>query len=121
MTKPTDAVLIRDLKVATLIGVHDYERKRPQTLLLDLELSTDARRGARQDAIADALDYEAVARRLGALGAASTFQLLESFAEAAAAVLRDEFGVTRLVLTVRKPGALREAKEVAIRIERDLG
>ena len=114
----TDAVLIRDLKVPTLIGVHPWERKAPQTLLLDLELACDARQGARRDAIADALDYEAVAKRLGELGQASSFQLLESFAEAAAGLLHAEFGVTRIVLTVRKQGALREAREVAVRIER---
>jgi dihydroneopterin aldolase len=113
-----DAVLIRDLKVPTLIGVHPWERKAPQTLMLDLELGCDARAGAKRDAIADALDYEAVARRLGELGQASSFQLLESFAEAAAALLQAEFGVTRLTLTVRKAGALREAREVAVRIER---
>jgi dihydroneopterin aldolase len=120
VTKPAanDAVLIRDLKVATLIGVHPWERKAPQTLLLDLELGCDARRGAKRDAIADALDYEAVARRLGELGKASSFQLLESFAEAAAAMLQAEFAVTRIVMTVRKQGALREAREVAVRIER---
>ncbi len=114
-----DAVLIRDLKLPTLIGVHPWERKAPQTLLLDLELVCDARRGAKRDALADALDYEAVAKRLIELGANSSFQLLESFAEAAAALLHAEFGVTRVVLTVRKTGALREAREVAVRIERE--
>ena len=114
-----DTVLIRDLKVSTLIGVHPWERKAPQTLLLDLELSCDARIGAKTDAIADALDYEAVARRLVELGSRSSFQLLESFAEAAAALLHAEFKLTRLVLTVRKTGALREAREVAVRIERE--
>jgi dihydroneopterin aldolase len=118
-TAMKDAVLIRDLKLPTLIGVHPWERKGPQTLLLDLELGCDARKGAQRDAIADALDYEAVAKRLGALGQTSSFQLLESFAEAAAALLHAEFGVTRVVLTVRKQGALREAREVAVRIERD--
>lgn len=114
-----DSVLIRDLKVATLIGVHPWERKAPQTLLLDLELACDARKGAKRDALADALDYEAVAKRLGELGVKSSFQLLESFAEAAAAMLHAEFKVTRVVLTVRKTGALREAREVAVRIERE--
>lgn len=120
MTKQTDrdAVLIRDLKLPTVIGVHPWERQAPQTLLLDLELGTDATRGAARDAIADALDYEAVARRLLALGAASSFQLLESFAEAAVAMLRAEFGARRVILTVRKPGALRDAREVAVRVER---
>lgn len=114
-----DAVLIRDLKVPTLIGVHPWERKGPQTLLLDVELGCDARKGAKHDAIKDALDYEAVARRLDELGKASSFQLLESFAETAAAMLHAEFGVTRVVLTVRKQGALREAREVAVRVERE--
>jgi dihydroneopterin aldolase len=116
-----DAVLIRDLKVPTVIGVHPWERLRPQALLLELELGCDAARAARHDAIGDALDYEAVAKRVVALGAAESYQLLESFAERVAAVLQDEFGVARVVLTVRKPGALREAREVGVRIVRERG
>ena len=116
---PRDSVLLRDLEVRTLIGVHAWERKAPQPLLLDLELGTDAARAARHDRIADALDYEAVARRLVELGTQSSFQLLESFAERAVAVLHAEFGAQRVVLTVRKPGALRGAREVAVRVERE--
>jgi len=115
----TDAVLIRELKVPIVIGVHPWEQLKPQTLLLDLALGCDAARAAARDAIADALDYEAVARRLIELGATERFQLLESFAERTAALLHAEFGATRVELTVRKPGALREAKEVAVRIVRE--
>ena len=44
--------------------------------------------------------------------------MLEALAEALAELLREEFGVSWLRLTLRKPGAVPEAEYVGVRIER---
>ena len=59
-----DIVYIRDLKIETVIGIFDWERRIRQTVSLDLEMATDIRKAAASDDIADALDYKAVAKRL---------------------------------------------------------
>lgn len=114
----TDVVLIIGLEVETLIGIHPWERKKRQTLRLDLELGTDVARVAEADAIAAAIDYGAVSEALVKFGAESEFNLIETFAERAAAMLHQRFALQRLKLTLHKPGALREADEVGVRIER---
>jgi dihydroneopterin aldolase len=120
-TAAPDTVRIVGLEVETLIGVHPWERQMRQTLRFDLELGVDATRAAAADAIEAALDYGAVAQALLEFGAASRFNLIETFAVRAAEMLHARFGVRWLRLTLHKPGALREADEVGVRIERSWG
>lgn len=113
-----DAVFISELAVETLIGVHPWERRMRQTLTLDLELGADVPRAAAADALAAALDYGAVAAAVIEFAAANEFNLIETLAERTAEMLHQRFGVRWIRLTLHKPGALREAREVGIRIER---
>ncbi|MCC1496650.1 dihydroneopterin aldolase [Alcanivorax sp. 1008] len=113
-----DIVYIRDLKVATVIGIFDWERRIRQTVSLDLEMATDIRRAAASDHIDDALDYKAVGKRLIGFIEASEFQLVETLAERVAEIVVQEFSVPWLRLRVSKPGALRGSQDVGIIIER---
>jgi dihydroneopterin aldolase len=113
-----DTVFIKDLRIETIIGVHPWERQMTQVVLLDLDLGTDVARAARDDDVADALDYEVVAKRVTAFVQEGKFQLIETLADRTAAMLIAEFGVMWLRVTVYKPGALSGAKSVGIRVER---
>ncbi|TFH88705.1 dihydroneopterin aldolase [Billgrantia azerbaijanica] len=113
-----DRVLIESLGVDTVIGVYDWERSVTQRLLLDLELATDIRPAAAGDDLALTLDYAAISERIARFAAEHDFALVETFAERLATVLRDEFAIAWLRLTVRKPGAVPAASAVGVRIER---
>ncbi|MFZ5560883.1 MAG: dihydroneopterin aldolase [Pseudomonadota bacterium] len=113
-----DIVYIRDLKIETIIGIFDWERRIRQTISIDLEMATDIRRAAASDHIGDALDYKAVSKRLIAFVEASEFLLVETLAEKLAALLREEFHVPWLRLQLSKPGALRGARDVGVILER---
>ncbi|WP_136066183.1 dihydroneopterin aldolase [Modicisalibacter radicis] len=113
-----DRVLIEGLAVETVIGVYAWERSIRQRLSLDLELATDIRPAAAGDDLGHTLDYAAISARIGEFAAHSHFQLVETFAEHLAALLREEFAIAWLRLTVRKPGAVAEASTVGVRIER---
>lgn len=113
-----DTVFLRQLQTDAVIGIHDWERKIRQPLVLDLEMATDTRSAAATDSIADALDYHAVAERLTEFVHHSSFQLVESLADACAQVLLQEFGVSWLRLTVNKPDAVGNARTVGVTIER---
>ena len=113
-----DRIFLRDLRIETIIGIYDWERETPQTVSIDLELATDVARAARSDAIDDALDYKAIAKRLIAFVGTSRFQLVETLAERIAGLLREEFGVAWVRVTVNKGGAIRGASAVGVVIER---
>ena len=113
-----DIVFINDLRIETIIGIYDWERRVKQTISLDLEMAADIRAAAATDAIEDTLNYKAVAKRLIAFVGGSQYQLVETLAERIANIVLTEFGVAWLKLTVHKPGAVRGSRDVGVIIER---
>lgn len=113
-----DIIYLRDLRIETIIGVYDWERKIKQTVVLDLEMASDIRKAAASDDIADTLDYKSVAKRLIAYVEQSEFQLVETLAERIASIVLEEFSVPWLRLTLNKQGAVRGARDVGVIIER---
>ena len=114
----SDCVFIEGLVIETVIGIYDWERKIRQPLRFDIEMAFDNRAPAASDDIADTLDYKAVSKRLNAFVTASSFGLVETLAERCAALIIDEFGVARVDLKLSKPGAVRGADSVGVRIRR---
>jgi dihydroneopterin aldolase len=113
-----DIVFIEDLRIDTVIGIYDWERRIRQTVAFDLEMAFDNTRPAASDDIADTLDYKAVSKRLIGYVEAAQFQLVETLAERCAAIVREEFGVAWVRLKLAKPGAVRGARAVGVCIER---
>lgn len=117
MSQP-DIVYLRDLRIDTVIGIYDWERRIRQTVVIDLEMSTDIAAAAASDDIADALNYKSVAKRLIQFVGESEFQLVETLAERCAEIIRNEYDVRWLRLTLNKKGAVRGASDVGVIIER---
>lgn len=114
----TDLIYLRELRVATVIGIFDWERRIKQEVSIDLEMAADVASAAAADDIDATLNYKAVAKRLIAFVGESEFQLVETLAERIASIVRDEFGVPWVRVTVNKPGAIRGARDVGVVIER---
>ena len=115
-----DIVYLRDLKIETVIGIFDWERQIRQTVVLDIDMATDVAAAAATDNIEDAVDYKAVTKRIIQFVESSDFQLVETLAESIADLLRNEFEIPWLRLTVNKKGALRGARDVGVIIERSV-
>jgi len=113
-----DIVYLRDLRIDTVIGIYGWERRTRQTIILDLEMSADIARAAATDHIDDTLNYKAVAKRLIDFVGTSEFQLVETLAERCTEIIREEFGVEWVRLTLNKKGAVRGATDVGVIIER---
>jgi dihydroneopterin aldolase len=113
-----DIVFIEDLRIDAVIGIYDWERRVRQTLAFDIEMAFDNRVPAASDDIAHTLNYKDVSKRLIDYVGASSFGLVETLAERCAGIIREEFGVAWVRLKLSKPGAVRGAKAVGVRIER---
>jgi dihydroneopterin aldolase len=113
-----DKIFLNELKVDTIIGIWDWERKIRQTVVIDLEMSADIARAAASDSVEDTLNYKSVAKRIQAFVGDSSFQLVETLAEKIAQIVREEFGVQWVRVRVNKPGAIRGSRDVGILIER---
>ena len=113
-----DKIFLKELKVETIIGIWEWERKIRQTVIIDLEMSADIARAAASDEVVDTLNYKSVAKRIQSFVADSSFQLVETLAERIAGIIRDEFDVAWVHVTVHKPGAIRGSRDVGVDIER---
>lgn len=114
----TDIIFLHGIRVETLIGIWDWERRIRQTVEIDLDMSADVRRAAETDTVDDTLNYKKVSKRIQAFVADSEFQLVETLAERIAKIINDEFGVAWVRVRVNKPGAIRGARDVGVLIER---
>ena len=113
-----DKIYLHGLSVDAIVGIWDWERKIPQTVSIDLDMSADVAKAAASERLEDTLDYKSVSKRIQALVVESQFKLVETMAERIAAVLLDEFGVGWVRVKVNKPGAVRGARDVGVIIER---
>jgi dihydroneopterin aldolase len=116
-----DRIFLRGLTTECIIGFIDWERRVPQTVVIDLELPCDCARAAQHDSVADTVDYKTVAKRVLAWVAASEFQLVETLAHRLALLLLEEFPLQWVRISVNKPGAIRHSRDVGVRIERRRG
>ena len=114
-----DRVLLREVRVPAVIGVHDWEREIEQTLLFSVEMETDVAKAAERDDLADAIDYSAVAATIAAVVREGRFQLIETAAERVAEHLLATYRLGWLRLEVVKP-LPGEGYSAAIVIERGI-
>ncbi|NIL94622.1 MAG: dihydroneopterin aldolase [Woeseiaceae bacterium] len=113
-----DIIFLHDLRIETVIGIWEWERKIRQTVAIDLEMAVDIRKAAATDSVDDTLNYKLVAKRLQEFVGESDFQLVETLAEKVAAIVLEEFEVAWVKVRVNKPGAIRGARDVGVLIER---
>lgn len=114
----SDLVFIRGLQIETVIGVYGWEREVRQLLTVDLDMAWPTEAAAASDDVAHALDYARVSQRLREHASESRVELIETLASAIAGLVREEFAVPWLRVTVNKPGAVPEAESVGVVIER---
>ena len=121
MTNPTpsgDRIFLRGLTAECIIGFIDWERRVKQTVVVDLELPVDCRRASVTDDVGDTVDYKRVAKRVLAYIEASEFKLVETLAHRLALLLLEEFALEWVRISLNKPGAIRNSRDVGVVIER---
>ena len=113
-----DAIILRDLRVEALIGIHKRERHVTQTVSIDLDIGLPGTVVFKSDKVADTIDYEQVALKIKALAASGHYRLVETLAERIARLLLEEFDAPWAKISVAKIGILANAKFVGVTIER---
>ena len=114
-----DAILIRDLEVQALIGTLPEERLKRQTLIFNLELTTDLEAAGVSDDLRDSVNYSLVEETVRRVATESEFFLLEKMARAVCDAVLVFDGVEAVRVTVDKPAAPRYARSIAVRMYRE--
>lgn len=113
-----DKVLIRDLHVRGIIGANDWERTKPQDIMINITVYTDITDAAASDAVADCVDYAKLSRRVQVHAEAAERFTVEALAEDIAGMALEHPRVAKVKVQVEKPGAVRFAKSVGVCITR---
>ena len=116
-----DQVIIRDLTARGIIGINDWEREKPQEILINLTLFADLRAAGQSDAIDDSVNYRTVAKKVLAHAESAGRLTVEALAADIARICLSEPGVLRARVRVEKPGAVRFSRSVGVEIERQAG
>lgn len=113
-----DKVIIKNLLARGIIGVNEWERKRPQDILINIIIVTDTRRAGETDNINDCVNYSTVSKKVLAYAESSQRLTVEALANDLAKLCLEENGVQKVMVRVEKPGAVRFAESVGVEIER---
>jgi FolB domain-containing protein len=113
-----DKIIIRDLIARGIIGVNDWEREKPQEILINIELRVDLRQVGESDDLRDSVSYSTIAKRVQAHAEAAGRLTVEALANDLARICLEEPAVIRVLVRVEKPGVVRFTRSVGVEIER---
>jgi 7,8-dihydroneopterin aldolase/epimerase/oxygenase len=111
-------VFVRDLVLMTTIGVHDYEKRAPQRIIVSVDMTVHEQGPAVSDRIEDVVDYAVTVRRIEDICRAGHVNLVETLAERVAQSCLVEPRVLSVCVRIEKPDAISNAGSVGIEIER---
>jgi FolB domain-containing protein len=117
----SDMILIKDLLIRGIIGIHDWEREKKQDILINIVMEADCRPAGLSDDFKDAVDYRAVTKKVLVLVENSSFFLVEKLAAEIAEICLEDERVEMARVRVEKPGAVRFSQSVGVEVERRRG
>ena len=113
-----DTIFISELRIETLIGIYEWEKKVPQTIQLDIEVGLPGAHASHSGRIGDTIDYSRVVARVEQLFAEKHFLLLEKAGDAVADLITREFHAPWIKVSIAKLAPLKSVKRLGVTIER---
>ncbi len=107
-------IRITDLRLRTIIGFNDWERSKPQEVIINAAIDFDPREAAQSDRVEDTVDYRTIKKKVMALVERSSFNLLERLTGEVLSVILTHTRVLAAQVRIDKPHALRFAKTVSV-------
>jgi 7,8-dihydroneopterin aldolase/epimerase/oxygenase len=115
------SIILKNLRVPTVIGVYDREKTAPQTLKLDLELSLKSAGASLSDQLRDTVDYDTLIADVRQFGKTRQHELLESFTYQLAQHLLKGFPLKHVQITAWKDIAVHAPTDIAVRVNMTAG
>ena len=111
-----DILHISALSTMTHIGIHEWEQRILQQLLVDIRIPIDVTTCNHQ--LANTIDYDQLCQCVTTFIETNTFLLIETVAENVAQLIKNEFQVKELSISVSKPHAIKNAGNICVTINR---
>ena len=114
----TDTIFIRDLQVSMIIGILPHEREQPQTVILNIDITTDTAQAGGSDDLSASIDYAALADQIKDHCATHQPLTVEALAEDLAALCLAHPRAAAVRIQVEKPQAVPDTRSVGVSIQR---
>ena len=101
------------IEVICSIGIHQFEREKPQRILIDLDVHLDPKNEPSADKISEALDYDTVRRTGLKLCRSKHFDLQETLAREIFELLSQMPSVIGVSIRTCKPDVYSDIREAA--------
>jgi len=112
-------ISIKELRLRTIIGAHDWERDVKQDVVINVIAEVDGNPAAESDDLLDTVDYKMITKEIIELVETSEFYLIEKLAESILDIVMFDQRIVRASVEVDKPHALRFADSVSIETGRE--
>jgi len=103
-------IFIRDFRLQVSIGIHDFEKEGPQTVVVNIDLLLGAAQSAHGDRIGKVLNYDVVHDGIVALAKSRHFNLQETLVEAILDLCLTQPGVIEARVSTEKPDVYKDCR-----------
>ena len=103
---------VKNLRLRTIIGFNDWEREKPQDVVISIKLTYDAEKAVKDDDVTHAVDYKMITKSIIQKVEDSQFNLLESLANMIYEHIHSFKNIKKVRVTVEKPHCLRFSDNV---------
>jgi dihydroneopterin aldolase len=114
-------VFVRDLEIKALLGIYEHEKRDPQRIIVNIDLSVHEGAAPLADDISQVVSYEVVVKKVEKIVADGHVNLVETLAELIAQSCLKDKRVAAARVRIEKPDIIKNARSVGIEIERSQG
>lgn len=111
-----DSVIIKDLRIKGFVGIHDWEQRKKQEILINCEIFTDLEASAQSDRIQDTIDYHKTVKAITEHVESEKRYTVEKLAQAVMQIVLSHPLSHSALVTIEKPNAVSGAKSVGVKI-----
>lgn len=103
-------IFIRDFRLQVSIGIHDFEKDGPQTVVVSVDLLLGPADSAHGDRIGNVLNYDVVHDGIVALAKSRHFNLQEALVDAILDLCLAQAGVIEARVSTEKPDVYKDCR-----------
>ncbi|OFW80437.1 MAG: dihydroneopterin aldolase [Alphaproteobacteria bacterium RIFCSPLOWO2_01_FULL_40_26] len=112
-------IKIKNLKLKTIIGVHEWEEKIDREIIINAEIETDKTDAINSDRLSDTIDYDVIITDIKNLVENNRFNLIEKLAGEIMKKIMKNRNIKRCRLEVDKVGVVDCVESFSITIEQN--
>jgi len=107
---------IENIRLRTIVGIYEWEKKSKQDVIINVELEFDGAAAIKSDNIKDSVNYKTINKQIITLVENTNFDLIEKIAGDVLEIVMKDTKVQKATVKVDKPGALRFTDSVCVEL-----